>query len=748
MMKKVRSPMPEPTPDLAALVASLEERLRRATAHLEEVERIGRLGSYDWDIATDTNRWSDELFRIYGTEPQSFNPSYERFMEFVHPEDRDAVMAVHRQALADPAPYFMEERIIRPDGEVRILSTAGEIVVDDAGQPQRMIGVCMDVTDHRRAEEASAKAAERFQSLLDSSPDAVLVVDQDGFIVQVNGEVEAIFGYDAHEIVGTSVDNLLPERLRTAHRGHRAQFAQQPRRRAMGAGLDLRAVRKDGSEVPVDVSLGTIATDSGLVVTAFVRDVSERVRAEQIALQLHDAEERRRHALEINDSVIQGLSTVFYALEAGDELTASEAAAKTIATARLMMDDLLQDQRVAPLGPGDLVRATAASVLDHSLVPEPLSAPVPDGRSLGVLLVDDAADLRLLMRLSLQSSGGIVVVGEAGDGREGLDLASQLQPDVVLLDLAMPIMDGLEALPLIREAAPAAKVVVLSGFDDRRMRESAMRLGAVAYVEKGTPTAELVSMIKGFAPGVAAAEPPPATLPEDPFAARSGSGLDVDHLVHELRTPLTVIQGLAATLAQRGDALPSATAAELLQALHRNSKQMSSLLDAVASARDLDAGMTLYPEPIVVTDFVTEVMNDLSSLLDDRTVTIDTTSVPDGTTVALDPLRIRQVVTNLVTNAVRFSPPGAPIDVAAALVGDDLVVSCRDRGPGIAEERRAELFREHSRLGADGPGMGLGLFISRGIARAHGGDLRHEPAEGGGSRFLLTLPATASVPTD
>jgi signal transduction histidine kinase len=350
------------------------------------------------------------------------------------------------------------------------------------------------------------------------------------------------------------------------------------------------------------------------------------------------------------------------------------------------------------------------------------------------------------MRLSLQSSVGIRVVGEAGDGREAVEMAGELKPDVVLLDLAMPIMDGLEALPLIREAAPDAKVIVLSGFDDKRMRESALRLGAVAYVEKGTPTSDLVSIIKKHTLGVTAEdESAPAALPDDPFATRATSGLDVDHLVHELRTPLTVIQGLAATLSQRGDALPSATAAELLQALYRNSKQMASLLDAVASARDLDTGMTLYVEPIEVAGFVAEVLNDLSSLLDGRTISVDTTGVPDGTTVLLDPLRIRQVITNLVTNAVRFSPDGAPIEVAGRLQDGQLVVSCRDHGPGIPDERRAELFREHSRLGADGPGMGLGLFISRGIARAHGGDLRQEPAEGGGSNFLLTLPAAASV---
>lgn len=106
------------------------------------------------------------------------------------------------------------------------------------------------------------------------------------------------------------------------------------------------------------------------------------------------------------------------------------------------------------------------------------------------LLVDDEADTRYLLRLIIEREGG-TVVGEAADGRAGLDLAAQVQPDVVVLDLQMPVMGGLEALPLLQERAPAARVVVLSHLTgDRVRRESAAR-GAVGYVEKTTPQERL-----------------------------------------------------------------------------------------------------------------------------------------------------------------------------------------------------------------------------------------------------------------
>jgi two-component system, chemotaxis family, chemotaxis protein CheY len=112
-----------------------------------------------------------------------------------------------------------------------------------------------------------------------------------------------------------------------------------------------------------------------------------------------------------------------------------------------------------------------------------------------VLLVDDSEDLRLLLRLTLASWGGYEVVGEAGDGELAVRLAEDQQPDLVMLDLAMPRMDGLQALPLIRAAAHDARVIVLSGFDQGQMAAKATAAGADGYIEKGVPMEELARVV-------------------------------------------------------------------------------------------------------------------------------------------------------------------------------------------------------------------------------------------------------------
>src|SRR5438105_1496380 len=135
-------------------------------------------------------------------------------------------------------------------------------------------------TTRSRREAIAGPTDERLVGLLDAAPDAMVAADSDGFIVWVNAQTEMLFGYSREELLGTAVDTLVPEHLRTAHPEHRRRYLQDRRHRPMGAGVQLAARRKDGSEFPADISLSSVTTVEGTLVCAAIRDVSERVRAD------------------------------------------------------------------------------------------------------------------------------------------------------------------------------------------------------------------------------------------------------------------------------------------------------------------------------------------------------------------------------------------------------------------------------------------------------------------------------------
>ena len=136
-----------------------------------------------------------------------------------------------------------------------------------------------------------AQSENRFRSLFEFSPDAIIVTDEAGRIAEVNGRVSQFFGYERSELTGQPVEILIPERFRKVHPAHRADYGAEPHTRPMGAGLELYGRRKDGTEFPADIMLSPVNTGSGKVVLAVVRDLSEKIRAEE-ELQRKDRERR------------------------------------------------------------------------------------------------------------------------------------------------------------------------------------------------------------------------------------------------------------------------------------------------------------------------------------------------------------------------------------------------------------------------------------------------------------------------
>src|SRR6266705_2836258 len=194
-------------------------------------------------------------------------------------------LADHRFAgLLEAAPDAMV--CVDADGRIALVNAQterrfgygpGELV----GQP---VGILVTAAVRDLPERLPAEA--RFAGLLEAAPDAMVCVDDGGRIALVNAQTERLFGYGRGELVGQPVEMLVPDGVRDAHPGHRAGYMADPRPRPMGAGMELAGRRRDGSTFPAEISLSAIDTERGILVSAAVRDVTERRLAAETAAQL------------------------------------------------------------------------------------------------------------------------------------------------------------------------------------------------------------------------------------------------------------------------------------------------------------------------------------------------------------------------------------------------------------------------------------------------------------------------------
>jgi two-component system, LuxR family, sensor kinase FixL len=267
---------------LVAMGIELSDDTLRATALAHDLheseERMAlaaealQFGIWFWDFARNEFSATDG-WRAFSDFRRSEPLAFDTFLQRVHPDDRESV----RQALpnafaAANGLWEMEYRVIRRDGQVQWVASRGAVETINA-KPVRLRGVSMDITARKRA-------ADQFRLAVEASPSGIVLVNGEGRITLINAETERLFGYSREELVGQTVDMLLPKQFRPDHPHHRSDFFAAPKARAMGAGRELFAVRKDGTEFPVEIGLNPIESADGTLVLTAVVDITARKRAE------------------------------------------------------------------------------------------------------------------------------------------------------------------------------------------------------------------------------------------------------------------------------------------------------------------------------------------------------------------------------------------------------------------------------------------------------------------------------------
>jgi PAS domain S-box-containing protein len=516
--------------------------------------------------------------------------------------------------------------------------------------------------------------------IVEIAADAVICMDAFQRITFFNKGAETIFGWAADEIVGQRIETLIPERYRANHPRQVAEFGRSKvKARRMGERREIAGLRKNGDEFAAEAAISQIRNGDDIIFAVVLRDVSVRKRFEQ----------REK-----------------FLAEAGEKLAASFGSSETLSqVARLAIpaiaDGCILENRV---GNGFLVGAAAHvnPAIDEILDELTKSGAriLPAGHPLteilsrrSPVLLQSNATLRLLQTSNMPAY---------------LKAVTAMNPESAVFLPLVAREQLIGALTLFRTKGS------FDG-DDLGFAEDLSRLAALALDN--------------------------ARLHDAVRASLRARDEMVGVVSHDLRNPVAAVKMLSRTLL-RAQESAGTQAHESIELIFQAAEQMDALIRDLLDVSRLDAGkLAISPIPIDPSALLIDSLQTLRPLVAEKAIDLDLqieTALPK---VMADRERIQQTLSNLVGNAIKFSPAGSKIVVAARSGPEGTVISVLDTGRGIAVEHLPRVFDRYWQSSrTDRQGAGLGLTIAKGIIEAHGGKIWIDSRPGEGTTASFTLP--------
>lgn len=279
----------------------LWQRTRRRKAETELAVTYDRLRlaveagksiGWDWNITSGRVSRFGDLQTVFGIQSSTFFGDIEDFRRRVHPEDRELVWKALGEARRNRTPYAAEFRVVRDDRAVRWITASGKFYYAKNGAAERMLGMAVDITDRKLAEQKLYESQEQLAGIVGSAMDAIIAFNEEQRVVLFNTAAEKMFGCTAAEAIGSTCDRFIPQGLRAEHQAHVRCFGESGvTTRAMGVLSALWATRVNGQEFPIEASISHVQADEKNLFTVIIRDITERRRVEEV---VRESEQRFR----------------------------------------------------------------------------------------------------------------------------------------------------------------------------------------------------------------------------------------------------------------------------------------------------------------------------------------------------------------------------------------------------------------------------------------------------------------------
>ena len=516
---------------IAERTHELEERkraeaaLRKSEASLREAQRIARLGNWEWDVDLNQFYWSAEIYSIFGLAPKEFAGTYESFLGRVHPADRSKVEQSMQSSVGTGEPYSLEHRVIRPNGETRMVREQGEVVRDESGRPRRMVGTVQDVTEQKRI-EAEFLRAQRMDGI--GAIAGGMAHDLNNALAPILMGIQLI----RDKVSQPDVRQMLAIMETNTHRG--ADMVRQVLTFARGRDGEQQLLQLGDlihemenilrQTMPKSITVQTlVASDLWPVVgnttqlhqallnlCVNARDAMPQggkltLAADNVELspqestQIRDAKPGPHVMLLVSDTgtgispeVLPRIFDAFFTTKAPGKGTGL--GLSTIARIVRNHNGFVTVKSDPGAGTSFelyLPRAQPAAATQE--ITRVLTTDAKLGRGELILFVDDDRSVREMVAPTLAEHGYRVLT--AANGAEALALLGKHQSEVrlVLTDMAMPVMDGLEMIEKLQAQFPRLPVILMSGTLDTA--KASLPYGIVASLTKPFRLEELLAAI-------------------------------------------------------------------------------------------------------------------------------------------------------------------------------------------------------------------------------------------------------------
>jgi two-component system, sensor histidine kinase and response regulator len=630
-----------------------EEKLRRNEALLAEAQHLAHVGSWNWDLLSDTVSWSDEHYRIFGLRPQEIAMTPGRVLDTVHPDDRATVQTVIDQALRDNQPFEYCLRARLGDGTVRVVQSRGRAVCDESGKPVRMFGAVQDITERKRAEEALRASEERFRGTFENAAVGIAHKDADGRFLRVNEKYCEIVGYPREKLLQmTFRDITAPESLAA----ELEQYARLMRGELSNYSLEKRYIRNDGSLIWIDLTLSLQRDAAGkpAYAIAILQDISERKRVEE-AVRVANAR---------LDLAVRGSNIGIWEVD--------------------MPDGRIED--------GRLERINVVELFGH----ESPGRPAEHADAMALVHPDDRE--RVIRTFQAYLSGGVG--------------AYELEHRILHRDGSYHW--ALSRGVALRDGAgrPVRFTGTIQEITERKRQEDELR--------RAKEAAEAANRAK------------------DEFLA---------NVSHEIRTPMNAILGMTDLV------LDTPLTEDQRQCLETVKSAADNLLGVINDLLDFSK-IAAGKLELDLADFslratLGNALRALAMRAHEKGLELVCHVQPEVHDALVgDAGRLRQILTNLVGNAIKFTDKGevaVQVEDAAGPAADGEITlrfAVRDTGIGIARDKQETIFRPFEQADTSTTrnygGTGLGLSIAARLVALMGGQITVESEPGRGSTFAFT----------